>query len=64
MTRATHSNGLARHAIAVDVALFTIQAGTLKVLLVKRRRPPFRGTYALPGGMVGQDEAVSLGGQS
>lgn len=56
---ATSVNGvLIRHAIAVDVVLFTIQAGTLKVLLVKRQQAPYRGAWALPGGMVGSDESV------
>ena len=53
------ANGhLTRHAIAVDVVLFTIQGGTLKVLLVKRQRAPYRGAWALPGGIVGPDESV------
>src|SRR3989338_6927463 len=52
------SNGFAKHAIAVDVVLFTIQGGTLKVLLVKRQQPPFRGAWALPGGIVGPEESV------
>ena len=53
------SNGhLPKHAIAVDVVLFTIQDGTLKALLVKREQPPYRGTWALPGGIVGPDESV------
>ena len=46
------------HAIAVDVVLFTIQGGTLKVLLVKRQQPPYRGAWALPGGIVGPEESV------
>ena len=55
----TSSNGhFSGHAIAVDVVLFTIQGGTLKVLLVKRQQAPYRGTWALPGGMVGTDESV------
>ena len=53
------TNGhLNRHAIAVDVVLFTIQGGTLKALLVKRQQPPYRGAWALPGGIVGVDESV------
>jgi len=46
------------HAIAVDVVLFTIQAGRLKVLLVKRQQAPYRGAWALPGGIVGPEESV------
>jgi len=53
------SNGqLVQHAIAVDVVLLTIQAGILKLLLVKRQQPPHRGAWALPGGLVGPDESV------
>jgi 8-oxo-dGTP diphosphatase len=52
------NNGFAKHAIAVDVVLFTIQGGTLKVLLVKRQQPPYRGAWALPGGIVGPEESV------
>ena len=48
----------ARHVVAVDVALFTIQEGSLKVLLVKRERPPFRGFWSLPGGFVRREESV------
>ena len=53
------SNGhFSGHAIAVDIVLFTIQGGTLKALLVKRKRLPYRGAWALPGGIVGSDESV------
>jgi 8-oxo-dGTP diphosphatase len=52
------TNGFAKHAVAVDVVLFTIQGGTLKVLLVRRQQPPYRGSWALPGGLVGGEESV------
>jgi len=55
---ATGTNGLSRHAVAVDVVLFTIQGGTLKVLLVRRQQTPYRRAWALPGGMVGPEESV------
>ena len=54
----TAANGFAKHAVAVDVVLFTIQAGTLKVLLVRRQQAPYRGAWALPGGIVGAEESV------
>ncbi|MBI3083627.1 MAG: NUDIX hydrolase [Candidatus Omnitrophica bacterium] len=59
MTASPGTDGyLARHTIAVDVVVFTIQGGTLKVLLVRRQRPPYRGAWALPGGLVGPEESV------
>jgi 8-oxo-dGTP diphosphatase len=59
MLRRAASNGrFTTHAIAVDVVLFTIQGGTLKVLLVKRQQAPYRRMWALPGGMVAPEESV------
>ena len=52
------AGGLRGHAVAVDVVLFTIQGTILKVLLVKRQQAPFRGAWALPGGLVGSQESV------
>lgn len=49
---------LDRHAVAVDVALFTIQGESLKVLLVKRSKGPFQGSWSLPGGLVQREESV------
>jgi len=42
--------------VTVDIVIFTIQTGVLKVLLVKRRIPPFAGQFAIPGGFVHDDE--------
>src|SRR5215471_12582842 len=42
--------------VTVDIVIFTIQSGTLKVLLVKRKIPPFAGQFAIPGGFVLEDE--------
>ena len=47
-----------RHTVAVDIVLFTIHGGALRVLLVKRLAPPFRGAWSLPGGFVRRDESV------
>lgn len=48
--------------VAVDIVIFTIQDRALKVLLVKRRIPPFKDKLAIPGGFVlpeeGLDEAA------
>lgn len=42
--------------VTVDIVIFTIQEGVLKVLLVKRRIPPFVAQFAIPGGFVREDE--------
>jgi 8-oxo-dGTP diphosphatase len=47
-----------RPSVTVDVLLFTIDSGELKLLLVKRNREPFRGSWALPGGFVKMDEPI------
>ncbi len=42
--------------VTVDIVIFTIQEGVLKVLLVKRRISSFIGQVAIPGGFVREDE--------
>lgn len=39
-------------AVTVDMVVFTIRHGVLKVLVIKRRDDPFQGSWALPGGFV------------
>ena len=45
-------------AVTVDLVLFTIEAGRLRVLLIRRRLAPFEGRWALPGGFVRVDESL------
>jgi 8-oxo-dGTP diphosphatase len=44
--------------VTVDIVIFTIHTGILKVLLVKRGIPPFAGQFAIPGGFVHEDESL------
>jgi 8-oxo-dGTP diphosphatase len=39
-------------AVTVDMVIFTIRRGDLKVLLIRRRDDPYKGRWALPGGFV------------
>ena len=44
--------------VTVDVVIFTLQNSDLQVLLVRRRRPPQEGMWAIPGGLIKPDEAL------
>jgi 8-oxo-dGTP diphosphatase len=44
--------------LTVDIVIFTIEQGALKVLLVKRGIEPFTGQYAIPGGFVLENESL------
>jgi len=41
-----------RPSVAVDVVVLTVKDGQLRVLLVQRGEPPFKGSWALPGGFL------------
>ena len=47
-----------RAALTVDCVVFGFDEGELKVLLIQRALPPFKGKWALPGGFVGIDETL------
>src|SRR5258706_1037363 len=44
--------------VAVDIVVFTVDAGRLSVLLIQVKRPPFEGRWALPGGLIGANETL------
>ena len=43
-------------AVTVDIVVMTITESDLRVLLIRRAIPPFRDSWALPGGFVRPDE--------
>jgi ADP-ribose pyrophosphatase YjhB (NUDIX family) len=47
-----------RPAVTVDVVIFSLRDGDLKVLLIRRAAPPFKGRWAIPGGYVQPDESL------
>lgn len=46
--------------VTVDVVIFTISEGRLKVLLLERADDPYRGILALPGGFMWENERLEL----
>lgn len=47
-----------RPAVTVDILLFTLLDGKLRLLLIERKQPPFAGMWALPGGFVDENEPL------
>lgn len=48
-----------RPMVTVDAVVFTFFKTGAKLLLVNRKKEPFKGKWALPGGFVGIDEELS-----
>lgn len=47
------------YAVTVDIVVFRVVDGDLEVLLVERRRAPYAGRWALPGGFKEPDETLA-----
>ena len=45
-------------AVTVDVLVFSVSCGELKIALIKRGIEPFKGMWAIPGGFVHSDETL------
>jgi 8-oxo-dGTP diphosphatase len=46
--------------MTTDIVIFTIREGHLEILLIQRSNPPFQGWWALPGGLVEEDEDLDV----
>src|SRR3989338_6945238 len=42
--------------VAVDAVLFSLKGEELAVLLIQMKKTPFEQTWALPGGLIEEDE--------
>ncbi len=47
-----------RPALTVDIIIFKKENDDIKVLLIQRDNPPFKGQWAFPGGFVNIDETL------
>ncbi len=46
--------------MTTDIVIFTIRADRLEILLIDRQNPPYQGKWALPGGLVEEDEDLDV----
>ena len=53
-----NANDYERPSVTVDIVILTVIGQDLKVLLIKRKMPPYRGSWAVPGGFVGIKESL------
>jgi 8-oxo-dGTP diphosphatase len=51
---------LPKLTMTTDIVIFTIREERLEVLLIRRGHPPFQGRWALPGGLVEEDEDLDV----
>jgi len=47
-----------RPSVTVDTVIFALRARDLSVLLIRRKKAPFQGGWALPGGFVDENEPL------
>ena len=47
-----------RPAVTTDICIFTVVDNDLRILLVRRGVEPFKGSWALPGGFLREDETL------
>lgn len=52
-----------RPSVTVDVVLFAFREHDLKVLLVQRKKGPYQGFWAIPGGFIEMDETLEQAAQ-
>jgi 8-oxo-dGTP diphosphatase len=57
------ADDLPRPVVSVDVAALSAHNSQLWALVIKRRSPPYRGSWALPGGFVGMQESLDQAAQ-
>ena len=46
--------------MTTDIVIFTVRDERLEILLIQRGNPPYQGRWALPGGLVEEDEDLDV----
>ena len=58
MTERRYCYDWPRAMVTVDNVLLRVRRRALEVLLVRRKRPPYKGRWALPGGFIEMTESL------
>jgi len=58
-----HTYNHPRPSVTADAVILFMEEEILKVLLIKRKKDPFAGQYALPGGFLEMEENPEVGAQ-
>ena len=53
-----HTSDYERPSVTVDIVILTVAEQELRVLLIRRKLPPYQGLWAVPGGFVGIRESL------
>ncbi|MFH1669018.1 MAG: NUDIX domain-containing protein [Candidatus Woesearchaeota archaeon] len=61
MVKSLDFERFSKFSLTSDAVVFTIMGDALKILLIKRGKPPFEGMYALPGGFLRDGETFEQG---
>lgn len=51
-TDITDNPTIEKPSVTVDIVIFTIKSDDLQVLLIKRKNPPYKDSWAIPGGFI------------
>ncbi|MFO0951556.1 MAG: NUDIX hydrolase [Isosphaeraceae bacterium] len=50
-----------RASVTVDLVVFAEESGSPRVLMIRRKKDPFAGRWAFPGGFLEMDETIEAG---
>ncbi len=53
-----HASDYERPSVTVDIVILTVMEQDLRVLLIRRKLPPYQDLWAVPGGFVGMRESL------
>ena len=47
-----------RPSVTIDMLIFNVDEGKLKLMLIQRKKPPYQDIWAIPGGFLNMHESI------